>query len=475
MFWNELFYRLEISEVWLDIAGLVAVFVFLGVCVAVVKFIHSIKTTKSPVFDFERDHERATNNQSYKSHRPQGEVTEIGKSANRKDVNISNDAKHVFICGTTGSGKTVALSNFIKSGADWQYPMLIIDGKGDIGKDSLFDVTRSLCADRKIYVVDLNNPKESDKYNPFKNTSADIIKDMLINMTDWTEPHYKYNTERYILKLCKLLELQGITLSLEVLTKYLPVVNFTKLSKDLNVAKLISKEEHLENTELAKISGAIAESAAARFATIKESALGQIFHSDGIDIYTALKENAVILFILNPLLYPEMSPLIGNLIVIDSKKAVSNFYHEKKQRIFYILDEINVYASSSLLDLVNKSRSANITCILATQSLSDLDGVTAEFKEQIIENCNNYIILRQNSSINAEHWANVIGTRETMQATYQIQGASGEAKSTELGSLRKTREYIYHPDDIKLLTTGKAIYLSRDEMNHAKIKVNKPF
>ena len=196
-----------------------------------------------------------------------------------------------------------------------------------------------------------------------------------------------------------------------------------------------------------------------------------MFDSSGIDIYTALKENAVILFILNPLLYPEMSPLIGNLIVIDSKKAVSKFFRHKKRRIFYILDEINVYASSLLLDLVNKSRSANITCILATQSLSDLDSVNEQFKEQIIENCNNYIALRQNSSVNAEHWANVFGTRAAMQATYQVK----EGESTSLGSLRKTREFIYHPDDIKLLKSGSAIFLSRDKMEHTRVAIRKPF
>ena len=432
---------------------------------------------KGDIFDFEKDYQEALHKPPYKRKKPIDEITLIGTSPNKKDVFIANNAKHVFICGTTGSGKTIALSNFLKAGADYDYPMLIIDGKGDTDAGSLLEITKSICKDRKIYIINLNNPKNSDKYNPFQNTSPDVIKDMLINMTNWSEEHYKYNTERYIQRLCKLLALQDITISLEVLTNYLPTDNFIKLSKDLTNKGLISKAEQLENIELANTSGKIAESAAARFATINESSLGQIFDTSGIDIYTALSENAIILFVLNPLLYPEMSPLIGNLIIIDSKKAVSNFYeHEKKKkRIFYILDEINVYASVSLLDLVNKSRSANITCILATQSLSDLDHVSGEFKEQIIENCNNYIVLRQNSSVNAEHWSNVIGTRVTMQATYQIKGENGEAQSTDLGSLRKTREYIYHPDDIKLLPTGTAIFLSRDEMFHTKIKVTKPF
>jgi len=462
----------------IDISGIGGIVAIAVVFWVLFKIIRDIKSNRDDVFDFERDYKMAIDKPTYKGEKQVEEATLIGTSQNRKNVFIPSNAKHVFICGTTGSGKTIALSNFIKAGTDYNYPMLIVDGKGDTDKGSLLDIVNALkenCPDQKVYVIDCNDPITSDKYNPFKNTNTDVIKDMLINMTNWSEEHYKYNTERYIQRLLKLLALEEIIVSLESLINYLPTINFNKLSKDLAGKGLITKEEHVEDIELSKISGKIAESAAARFATIKESDLGQIFSEDGVDIYTALEENAIILFILNPLLYPEMSPLIGKLIIIDSKKAVSNFFRAKKKRIFYILDEINVYASMPLLDLVNKSRSANITCILATQSLSDLDHVSDQFKEQIIENCNNYIVLRQNSSVNAEHWSNVIGTRQTMQATYQISGESGEVKSTDLGSLRKVREYLYHPDDIKLLPTGKAIFLSRDKMHHSRIDIYKPF
>jgi len=457
-----------------DIGGIIALIIAAFVFWLLFKIILDLQRSKDDIFDFERDYKLATDKPIYKGEKAQDESIFIG-TANRKNVFIPSNAKHVFVCGTTGSGKTIALSNFIKAGADYDYPMLIVDGKGDTDKGSLLEIVKTICPERKVYIIDCNEPSTSDKYNPFKNTNTDVIKDMLINMTNWSEEHYKYNTERYIQRLLRLMVLEGISISLESLTHYLPVINFSKLSRDLSGKGLISKEEHIEDIELSKISGKIAESAAARFATIKESDLGQIFSDEGVDIYTALKENAIILFILNPLLYPEMSPLIGNLIIIDSKKAVSNFFKHKKKRIFYILDEINVYASLPLLDLVNKSRSANITCILAAQSLSDLDHVSEQFKEQIIENCNNYIVLRQNSSVNAEHWSNVIGTCQTMQATYQISGESGTAKSTDLGSLRKVREYLYHPDDIKLLGTGQAIFLSRDKMHHTRIDIYKPF
>ena len=345
---------------------------------------------------------RRENHAFIKQNTDTGGTTLIGQTANHIDVRTQDNAKHIFICGTTGSGKTVALSNYIKSGIDKNYPMLILDGKGDVGADSILDIVHKLNTIRKIYIVDLNHPARSGKYNPFYNASPTICKDMLINMTEWSEEHYKLNTERYLQRLVILLNFAGINLSFKNIVRNMPVTEFLRLSSQLSKEKIITKDDHLENVGIANTSGKIAENAVARFSIIAESELGQIFSDDGIDIYIALKQNAVILFILNPLIYPETSPLIGRLILIDSKKAISKLFDDTISRTFFILDEINVYASPTLTDLIIKSRSANITCILSAQSLSDLDYVGGEaFKEQIIENCNNYLVLRQNSSVNA--------------------------------------------------------------------------
>ena len=184
----------------------------------------------------------------------------------------------------------------------------------------------------------------------------------------------------------------------------------------------------------------------------------------------------MILFILNPLLYPELSPLMGRMILIDAKQAVSKSFNSDLERAFFVLDEISSYASPSLIDLVNKSRSANITCVLATQSLSDLDfAVNESFKEQVIENCNNYLVLRQNSATNAEAWAGILGTRQSMEVTYQISQQERRTSTTGLGSARRVREFLYHPDEIKDLKTGEAFFRSHDEHFHCKLQINKPF
>ena len=355
------------------------------------------------------------------------------------------------------------------------YPALIVDGKGDVGEDSLLDIVSKLNTKDNGYVINLNRPVLSNKYNPFKNANPTMAKDMLINMTEWSEEHYKLNTERYLQRLLTMLAIAEIPFSFGRILSHMPPDKFTELSAILLKSGRITKEEHILNIDIIKNSGQISENATARFSAIYESEIGQIFSDDGIDIYTAMEEKTVIFFILNPLIYPELSPLMGRLILIDSKVAVSKLF-TAKERTFFIFDEINVYASPTLLDLINKSRSAGVTCILATQSLSDLDFAVGEaFKEQVIENCNNYIVLRQNSSVNAEHWANILGTRATLEVTHQLQQKGLNTSETGFGSAKRVREFLYHPDDIKELKTGKGIFLSRDTGYHSRININKPY
>lgn len=453
--------------------------IILTIIICVVLFFICHETRKSMLirkyFNFWRDLKRMNRKQKLNFQNTQV-CTFIGYS-HKKPVYIPDNCKHCFICGTTGSGKTVALSNFIKHGTDINLPMLIVDGKGDIGNGSILEITQQFCKSQKLYIINLADPVNSAKYNPFKNASPTMCKDMLINMTEWSEEHYKLNTERYLQRLIILLNQNEIPFSFKTIINYMSIGKFNSLSSNLLKSEIISKDEHLLNLEISESCGKIAQSASARFSTIAESEFGSIFDESGIDIYTAIQENAVILFVLNPLLYPEISPLMGKLILIDAKQAVNKCFNSGLERAFFIFDEINSYVSTALIDLINKSRSANVTSILATQSLSDLDFACNEsFKEQIIENTNNYIVLRQNSAVNSEHWANILGTRPTIDVTYQLQqNGYLETFDTGLGSARRVREFFYHPDEIKILKIGKGIFMSKDNNFHAKIDINKPF
>mgnify|MGYP000740954304 CR=1 FL=1 len=398
----------------------------------------------------------------------------IGKNQSGKKIYLEDNSKHALIVGSTGAGKTVAISNIIFSACKKGQGLLLIDGKGDINDGSILNITLKACNqyNRKLIVVDMNNPAKSKKYNPFKNANATVIKDMLVNMTEWTEPHYKNNVERYIQLLAKLMLKANTKISYDRIVDLMQPESFMRFLKELVDKEIITKEEHIKYTNVIKSTKDAVIGAYARFATIAESELGDIFDKEGGDIFSALKQNAVILFILNPLLYPETSSSFGRLILIDTKKAVSKLYGDKTRK-FFVFDEANVYMSNVLVDLINKSRSANVCCIPAIQSLADLEeNDNDKLKKQVMENCNNYLILRQNTNSSSEELSQNIGTKETLKMTYSMGDLDEDRKK---GSMRPTLEYIVHPNQIKNLKMGEGFYISKDTQQIEKIKIHKPF
>lgn len=110
----------------------------------------------------------------------------IGKNQSGKKIYLADNSKHALIVGSTGAGKTVAISNIIFSACEKGQGLVLIDGKGDTDKGSLLDITVKACNqyNRKIIVIDMNNPNNCNKYNPFKNANATVVKDMMINMSN---------------------------------------------------------------------------------------------------------------------------------------------------------------------------------------------------------------------------------------------------------------------------------------------------
>lgn len=62
-----------------------------------------------------------------------------------------------------------------------------------------------------------------------------------------------------------------------------------------------------------------------------------------------------------------------------------------------------------------------------------------------------------------------------MEVTYQLQQKGLNTSETGFGSAKRVREYLFHPDDIKTMTTGKGVFLSRDTGQQCKINIHKPF
>ncbi|MEW6727075.1 MAG: type IV secretion system protein VirD4, partial [Bacillota bacterium] len=90
-------------------------------------------------------------------------------------------------------------------------------------------------------------------------------------------------------------------------------------------------------------------------------------------------------------------------------------------------------------------------------------------------NCNTYIIQRQNSPAGAERMAAVIGTRPHEEVTYQIQADPLlGTRTTGVGTVRQTREFVVHPDQIKQLQVGEAILVRKNPYRVQHVRIRQP-
>ncbi len=378
--------------------------------------------------------------------------------------------QHCLIFGTTGSGKTITIMNVVESALSRSIPLVLVDGKGasDLGERVKFFADRY---GRKFYLFSMRG--DSWHYNPLARGGFTELKDKLISLTEWTEEHFKKMAERYLQLVFRCFAATGMKVDLVNVAKHLDPDDLAMLARGIT-----DEEERdrilnvLESFKEPEIRGL-----AARIAVMTESEIGQLFEDDKkgrtIDLGRAIEENAAVVFLLDSLSFPEYSRLLGRLVVTDLKSVAAKQYSDGRKKIYTVFDEFNVFASNAVVDLISKTRTFGFHVLIGTQSPSDLERAGgAALLEQVVENCNSFIIQRQNSAVNAEKLASVIGTHKSYEVTHQVQGFF--RIKTGIGSVRETREFLVHPDKIKRLNTGEAILVRKASgFGVEKIKVRR--
>jgi type IV secretory pathway TraG/TraD family ATPase VirD4 len=181
-----------------------------------------------------------------------------------------------------------------------------------------------------------------------------------------------------------------------------------------------------------------------------------------INFEEALLNRNIIYFQLPTLKSPTLASNLGKLVIQTFAAAAGEFQArslKEPDKIFSLyLDDFNDYMYPGFASVANKVRSAGIAMTFAHQSLGDLNKVSPEFKDIIIENTNNKIILKINDPESADFFASYIGTKSTEKVTErQSKGLMGAQKTGEQ-SVRNTEEFVIHPNVFKSeLAPGDAV------------------
>jgi len=197
-----------------------------------------------------------------------------------------------------------------------------------------------------------------------------------------------------------------------------------------------------------------------------DSDLGHLFKEkeNGLDLIK-LSENKEGLFIsLDGNVYDDYIKKIARFIISDINYLVSyrNKTQQKDNPILAIYDEFSVYANDKIVDTVNKSRSAGFHCVIATQTLADLDKVDKSLKNQIVGNTNTYMVGQTNNPNEVDEWSNNFGTYKDIDVTTVTQRRKGRLKRVDFtgdqGTIRRVDKFKVNPNVIRGLRTGEFVF-----------------
>jgi len=295
------------------------------------------------------------------------------------------------------------------------------------------------------------------------------LKDKIVGSILWTEEYYKKVAEKVLLDIFIVFQNTRTVPTIQALDFLLnDPDNFAAEPGSAESFDRLKESLKKLGSDLSGLKSDIALWARSEFATL-------ISDNKAPSVLDWIENKKIVYINLNTLGFEETSRRFGRILIQDLKTAVQriqDFDESVRPKTTVILDEFASIASSGFIELINKARSANVSLTLAHQSLGDLNSISDSFTDQILDNTPNKIIFRVDSPDTADFLARLIGTRKSSKKTSQTQniGVLGDS-STGLGTVRDTEEFIVSPNDIKSLSRGQALILTKIPFNISKVQL----
>jgi conjugal transfer pilus assembly protein TraD len=370
--------------------------------------------------------------------------------------------EHTLLLGATGSGKTTTLLTIIQGAADLGIPVVAIDLKGSPGFRTQLGAIADL-AGRRLARWSLGG---DGHWNPLARGDASELKDKLVGMEAWTEPHYKRAAERYLQTVFTVLEARGERPSMDRVVALMDAKALNAELREIPKGLADRIAGYLDQLQDSRDQRSAIAGLATRLALLSESAAGDRLTSapDGaptIDIAESIRAGEVCLFSLDSLRYPELAAQVAGLVIQDLKTVASELLSAGGCRALVAIDEFSALDGDQLLGLLARAREAEIGVLLSTQELADLAKVDPTFADQVIANTNVKLIHRQEVPETAERLAGTIGTYTEWEHTYAEHDPLAElitgSISTVTGTRRIVEKFKLHPNTFKNLETGQAV------------------
>ena len=378
---------------------------------------------------------------------------ELGYSINERrlikfdEVNFS---RHTFISGASGWGKSYLFKILIENTLRNERPLVYIDPKG---ANSEIQTFINLCEKygRKYYVFSEHFHSPS-QFNPLGDLDSEQVVEGVIRSFNWG-----LNPEQYYLNKAQEI-LSDVVFDLKAKGR---IVDFHTILEGVLA--------HKNKDEASGLIANLKTICRSNFGRLLKDSISENSRSSGrhtaMTMRRALDEGACIYIGASTQGYGSMARTIGKIFVNELlqlshyRGVVGESSSENIAAPFAVfIDEAGSILFQDFIDLINKARSSGIQIYTAVQSMQDFDALAGgkPFMKQLFECYSNFIFLRQSGPESAEMVSSLFGTYLSKKETEVIEDGGKTGK----GSTREVNEFRVHPDIVKELNIGQALFLS---------------
>ena len=381
---------------------------------------------------------------------------------------------HTHIIGASGVGKTEAIKKLIEADIRDDNPVVWIDGKGDTDNAKWFAsiVARYGKEHRARYFLP---HLRHGSYNPFRYGNPTELADRLVSALDWSEQFYKNAAKEFMLGVFRALEAgnKEFTLSdvCEAATNPRALQRLIAETPDMKAKRILSA--YASNGDKHEVLDGLS----AQLSVLVHSSYGEMLKGDknDLDFRTAHTKGMFFYIALPVTAASEFFPSVGKLMIADLNalnSAIAAGTAKKYGGLFsVVIDEFSSFVTQQFVSLISQARSQNFAITIAHQTLADLARLSPEAQLAIMGNTNIKMAFRLEVPADAEMFAKMVGTRQTLEQTYQTEQGIFSDSLSGRGSVKNVEEYVIHPNVIKRLGLGQTAFIRKQPLTYGVVEV----
>ncbi|MGZ4183699.1 MAG: type IV secretory system conjugative DNA transfer family protein [Solirubrobacteraceae bacterium] len=392
----------------------------------------------------------------------------LGVDADGRQVVLSDQqlSAHGLILGASGAGKSTTLLRILTDHVARHRPVVAIDMKGSPSFAGELEAAAA-AAGRPFVLWSIDGPSH---WNPLGHGNPTELKDRLIAAERFSEPHYKRAAERYAQMALSVLAhaRPGRPPTLAEVVTAMDPRRIPRMLVDLPRPLAAQVQDYLAELTPDQISAV--KGLRTRLALLAESAAGPFLEparepAAQIDLRAALSGDPVVVFSFNSSRYPGLAAQLGTMVVQDLVSAAGDRLAESNgaplPHALIAVDEFSALGADHVIQLVARGREPGLSVVVATQEFADMDRAAPGLRDQLLGNAAVKIIHRQDVPDSALTAAQLVGTHQVWERTIQTGGGLLGRYDTRRSTHRQVERFVIHPNQIKRLTTGEAILITK--------------